>query len=111
MDGKIIDNPKGIALGLNNFFANVGPNTERDIPVIPNDKIPPEHFKKNRNQETFIITHISNEEVIDIIKDLNVNRSTGPYSIPTKLLILISDLIIIPLCKIINTSFKTGKFH
>ena len=108
--GKIIDNPKGIALGLNNFFANVGPNTERDIPVIPNGRIPPEHFLKNRNQETFIITHISNEEVIDIIKDLNVNRSTGPFSIPTKLLILISDLIIIPLCKIINTSFKTGKF-
>ena len=66
-------------------------------------------FLKNRNQLNFIISHISTEEVLDIIKTLN-NKSTGPSSIPTKLLVLIPDLIIFPLCKFINTSFTTGKF-
>ena len=57
----------------------------------------------------FIISHISTEEVLDIIKSLD-NKSTGPSSIPTKLLVLIPDLIIFPLCKFINTSFTIGKF-
>ena len=110
IDGKIIDNPKDIALGLNNFFVNVGPNTEKNVPVIPNDKIKPDKYLRNLNQHTLVLAYISEEEVMDIIKNLNANRSTGPASIPTKLLILISDLIIIPLCKIINTSFESGKF-
>ena len=110
IDGKVIDNPLGIASGFNNFFVNVGPNTERDIPITPPEKISPEKFLQNRNQLTFIIAHISIEEVTDIIKALNSSKSTGPSSIPVKLLLLIPDLIILPLCKIINTSFMTGKF-
>ena len=44
INGKIIDNPLDIASGLNNFFANVGPNTEREIPVIPNERVPPDKY-------------------------------------------------------------------
>ena len=110
INGKVIDNPLGIATGLNNFFVDVGPNTERDIPITPPDKISPERYLKNRNQLNFIIAHISVDEVTDIIKKLNATKATGPSSIPVKLLLLIPDLIILPLCKIINTSFTTGKF-
>ena len=38
------------------------------------------------------------------------NKSTGPYSIPLKILQAIADLIVIPLCHIINTSFTSGVF-
>ena len=38
------------------------------------------------------------------------NKSAGPASIPEKLLKLIPDLIIIPLCNIINLSFVSGSF-
>ena len=69
----------------------------------------PERFLKNRNQFNFIVAHISTEDVLKIIQSLN-NKATGPFSIPTKLLLLIPDLIILPLCKIIYTSFSTGKF-
>ncbi len=110
INGKIISNPQEIAQGLNNFFVNVGPNTDREIPKTPPDKIPPEKFLKNRNQLTFIISHISTDEIMDIINALNLSKSTGPSSIPGKLLIQIADLIILPLCRIINTSFMTGKF-
>ena len=66
-----------------------------------NPKIKPETYLKNRNQ--------SNEEVLDIINKLE-NKSTGQQSIPIKLLKLVPDLILIPLCKIINHSFETGVF-
>ena len=49
------------------------------------------------------------KEVLDIINQLE-NKSTGPQSIPIKLLKLIPDLILIPLCRIINQSFQTGVF-
>ena len=57
----------------------------------------------------FVIAHVSNEEILDIINSLE-NKSTGPYSIPLKLLSLIPDLIILPLAYIINMSFLTGVY-
>ena len=47
--------------------------------------------------------------MLDIIHQLE-NKSTEPQSIPIKLLKLIPDLILIPLCKIINHSFQTGVY-
>ena len=42
VNNKIIKNQKEIVETLNNFFVNVGPNTERNIPV--NLKIKPEKY-------------------------------------------------------------------
>ena len=107
VNNKVIKNHKEIEESLNNFFINVGPNTERNIPVNP--KIKPDQYLKNRNQLNFLIAHISNEEVLAIINQLE-NKSTGPQSIPIKLLKLIPDLILTPICRIINHSFMTGVF-
>ena len=96
-----------IATTYNNYFVSVGPSTENSIPKIPN--ISPSKFLKNRVQINFLIAHVSNEEIIDIIKSLE-NKSTGPYSIPLKMLTVILDLIIIPLANIINMSFRTGEY-
>ena len=76
---KVIDNPKKVVEAFNNFFVNVGPNTEKNIPINP--IIKPEQYLKNRNQLDFLIAHISNEELLDIINQLE-NKSTGPQSIP-----------------------------
>ena len=101
MKGRIFDNPIDIAEKVNDFFVNVGPNTEKEIPKVP--RISPSKFLYQRNQFNFLIAHISNEEVLDIVNSLS-NKATGPSSIPLKLLLMISDLIIdiIPLCYIIN---------
>ena len=107
VDEKSIDDPKEIASTLNNLFVNIGPNTEKTIPRNP--VIQPEKYLKNKNEVEFLITHISNEEVIDIINQLET-KSSGPQSIPVNLLKLIPDLIILPLCKIINNSFSSGEF-
>ena len=73
VNGKIIDNPKRIVNELNDYFVNVGPNTVKEVPKVPN--ISPERFLKNRNQFNFIIAHISNEEILGIIKYLP-NKAT-----------------------------------
>ena len=108
-NGRMIDDPKCIANKLNNFFVNVGPTTEITIPKIPPDKISPKSYMKARNNFVFIIAYISTEEILEIINHLET-KSSGPASIPIKLLKIITDLIIIPLTKIINTSFSTGEY-
>ena len=104
---EIIDNPNEIAETLNDFFVNIGPNTESCIPRNPVTQ--PEKYLGNKNQVDFLISEISNEEVLEIIINLE-SKSTGPQSIPVNLLKLIPDLILAPLCKIISNSFSSGIF-
>ena len=107
VNGKIIDDPAGIANCENDFFVNVGINIDKDI---PNNNKSPESFLKSRNRFNFLITYVSNEELINIIKSLDGKKNSGPSSIPTKLLLMIPDLIAFPFCNIINKSFQTGVF-
>ena len=104
---KLIDDPNQIAESLNDFFVNVGPKTESSIPHNP--IIKPEKYLSNKNQVDFLITCISNEEILDIINNLE-NKSTGPQSIPVYLLKLIADIIVSPLRNIISNSFSSGIF-
>ena len=62
---------------------------ENSIPKVPN--ISPK-FLKNKKQRNVVITHVSNEEIFNILKSIE-NKSTGPYSIPLKMLTVIPDLI------------------
>ena len=107
INGIIIDKPKQVANEVNNFIVNVGPSTEKDVPKVPN--ILPDNFLKNRNQFNLIIAHVSNEEVLEIIKSLT-NKANGPSSIPLNLLQDVADIIVFPLCHIINKSFLKGIF-
>lgn len=107
VNGKIIDDPVAITNSFNDFFVNVGPETENKVPKVPN--MSPNKFLKNRNQFDFIMAHISENEILEIIKALP-NKGTGPASIPLKLLKIIADIIVIPLCRIINASFTSGIF-
>ena len=69
----------------------------------------PSMYLKNRNEFDLIIAHISEEEILDIINSLS-NKSVGPASIPLRLLKIVADLVVVPLCKIINISFNSGVF-
>ena len=86
---------------------NVGPNTEKDVTKVLT--IFPENFLKNRNQYNLIIAHISNEEVLEIIKSLK-QQIYWSINIPLNLLQTVADLIVFPLCHIINMSFSKGIF-
>ena len=107
INGKITDDSVEITNKINNYFVNVGPQTEKGVPKVPH--MTPDKFLKNRNQLDFIIAHISEEEILKIIESLP-NKSFGPASIPLKLLKIVADIIVLPLCHIINLSFSTGVF-
>lgn len=107
VNGKMVDDPKDIANAFNNFFVNVGPDTEKKVPKVPNKS--PEQFLKNRIQFEFIIAHISEQEIVDLIMSLP-NKATGHASIPLKFLKIVADVIAIPLCRIITLSFSKGIF-
>ena len=68
--GKIIDDPVSIANNFNNFFANVRPDTEKSVPKVPH--ITPSFYLKNRVQFDFIIAHISEQDILDIISSLPI---------------------------------------
>ena len=103
--GKI--NDREIATNFNNFFVYVGPSTEDSIPKVPD--VSPSKFLRNRNHIDFVIAHVSNEEILDVIKSLE-NKSTGPSSIPLWLLSIIPNLIIVPSALIINMAFLKGEY-
>ena len=107
IDERIIEDPREIAESLNNYFVDIGKNTDMNIPINP--VIKPEIYLKNENLNNFIISEVTNEEILEIITNL-VNKSSGPQSIPTDLLKLVADLIITPLSKLISNSFNTGVF-
>ena len=63
-------------------------------PKVPN--ILPDNFLKNRNQFNLIIAHVTNEEVLEIIKSLT-NKANVSSSIPLNLLQDVADIIVFPL--------------
>ena len=76
-NNMLINDSKLIADTFNNFFANVGPEIDNNIPKTP---ISPLTFLKNRvaNNFKFLPTNIT--EVMTILLSLDDNKSSGPYS-------------------------------
>ena len=105
--GNIISNSSEIAESFNEYFVNVGPETEKSIPRV--NHISPSKFLKDRIVNNFVLGHITPNEVYNVINALP-KKGTGPASIPLGLLKTISDLVIFPLAHIINLSFSTGVF-
>ena len=103
----IIDDPKLISVTFNNFFVNVGPNTDNTIPKCFK---PPMSYLRNRVNINFTITPTTNAEVMTILLLLDDKKSTGISSIPTKLLKIAAPIIVPYLVSIINLSFIKGTF-
>ena len=57
---------------------------------------------------SFALFPTTETEIENIIDNLNTSKSSGPYSIPTKLLKMLKNTISVPLTYIINCSFSTG---
>ena len=96
-EGKIITNSKNLAEHFSKFCTEIGTNIQNKI--SPTKKYYTDYLL-NPNKETFFITPTTDEEISDIISDLNIRKSTGPNSIPTKVMKQIKDVILAPFSKI-----------
>ena len=106
-EDKTITNPKNIVEHFNKFFIKIGTNIE--IKISPTKKYYTDYLL-NPSKETFLITPTTDEAISHIIYDLRIRKSTGPNSIPTKVMKQIKDVISALLAKLTNISFHNGVF-
>ena len=92
---------------FNDFFTNI---TAKINDSIPHTKKSPLDYLTNRNDKSFFISPTTPEEVEAIIISFNSRKSTGPYSIPIKLLKILSKPVSIQYSEIVHESFLTGVF-
>ena len=92
---------------LNSFFTSISKNLQETISWTRKDNA---QYPKTPNKSNFLIKPINPEEICDIIKTLKNSKSTGPSSIPTKILKIIKKSISTPLSVLINNSFPNGTF-
>ena len=104
-DGKYINDPVAIANTFNNFFTSVAEIVHSKI-KFSNKSF--KNFLSSEIKDSLLITSTNKEEIYNIIS-LNSNISSGPNSIPTKVLHLLQDQIN-HLATICNLSFSTGVF-
>ena len=99
--------PTEIANIFNDFFISIATKPKESI------KYSHKHFSnflKNISDESFFLSPTDKYEIINIISSLDPNKSTGPNSIPTKILKLLKNDISTQLSDIFNVSFSTGVF-
>ena len=103
---KITDT-KSIANEFNKYFANVGSNLANAIPVVNTSF---EEFLRLCKSpcSSFVLFPVTTHEIEDEISNLNPSKSTGPYSLPTKILKILKSLLSGPLTCLFNCSFSTG---
>ena len=106
-EGKTIANPKNIAEHFNKFFIKIDTNIQNKI--SPTKKYYTDYLL-NPSKETSLITPTTDDEISHIISGLNIRKSTGPNSLPTKAMKQIKDVISAPLAKLTNRSFHNGAF-
>ena len=65
-------------------------------------------YLKNSNPHTFLAKPVTPSEVEIIISSFDTSKSTGPNSIPNKIVKLVSKSVAVPISNISNHSFSTG---
>ena len=99
VNGKTYSDPQKMASIFNNFFVNV---SNQVCSEIPRTKKSPLDYLTKINSSFFFIKPITHIEIEEIISSFRNGKSTGPYSIPVKLLRLLSPYISQPLALIFN---------
>ena len=95
--------PKLIANAFNDYFSNVGSNISNDIPTVNTTFL---QYLNRPVPQSFQLFPTTTFEIEDIIGTLN--KSTGPFSIPTNLLKILKTILSVPLAYLCNCSFSTG---
>ena len=106
-NGSQMKDPVKVANQFQIFFTSVADDITQKIPRNPRS---PLSYLANPNQESFFIFPSTSDEVSDILKSLKNGKSSGPNSIPIKLMKILDPHTSIDLSILINESFETGIF-
>ena len=104
---KLTTNNHAIAEEFNTFFnAIAGKIDEKLIPASYQYQT----ALNEPNQNTMTLLPTTEDEIKSIIKELKANKTTGPNSIPIKILQNNKNELAKPLCDLISLVFQTGTF-
>ncbi|CAB4019923.1 Hypothetical predicted protein, partial [Paramuricea clavata] len=110
-DNNVFTDKVSIANQLNDYFVSIGPSLA--IEIEKNER----SFQRSENRDsndwldtTFRFSVISDEQVLNNLKQLVVSKSTGIDKIPARVLKISADIIAPSLTKIFNLSLRTGIF-
>ena len=107
--GKQINTNQEMANTFNEFFTEIGPQLDKEIPQSKRPggcKI----YLNSRIPNSFLISITDPQEISDIINNFDDFKATGSCSVPIKLLKLARNELSIPFSDICNTSFTEGIF-
>ncbi|CAG2226758.1 unnamed protein product [Mytilus edulis] len=100
-DGQIFIHPLDKSEILNNHFADIA-NIDIEPEIPDNNEPPPCHLNK------FVITE---KEILDQLKILNVNKPAGPDGISPRILKEVASFISKPLTKLFNMSLSVKQLE
>ena len=115
---NLVSDPRKISHKFNHYFSTIGPDIERKIPPVPGNSFKDYFNKKdeygkliiNPTNASFFLSPTVPGEVEKLIDGLDINKSTGPNSIPVFILKLLKKFFSYWLTQLINLSFKMGLF-
>ena len=106
IEGNPTSNSRVIANAFNNYFTQVGPSLNRNI---PHTNIQYEAYLRDPNEHSLFLNPITESEICDIVSKFK-NKSPGIDDIKPSLIKSVITYISDPLCHIFNLSLTTGIF-
>ena len=100
-DGNTINKKQDIVECLNKFF--------KSMFIVEKDLNFPEVIHVPNNYKNLDSAKISQKEILDLLKNLDIKKSTGPDGIPGRILEELKEEIISPLHLIFNKSLNEGE--
>ena len=107
-NGELTHNPFEIPNILNNYFTSVGPNLASKI--SQSNRHFSECLPRLNYSDSFFFNPVSPAEIESEIMLLPLNKASGLYSIPTRILKSARHIISKPLADIIHISIIMGKY-
>jgi hypothetical protein len=107
INGAVVSDPTAVANSFNSYFSSIAESIRSQVP--PSSK-QYSFYLNHSNRNSMFLSPVTPEEVSNSILSLSSNKSSGPNSIPIKILKLIHQDISFPLSNIINLSFTKGRF-
>ena len=92
---------------FNEYFSTVGETLHKTFSSTKK-RMKRKRSKKLPNQSLFVFTDTVPNDVEKVIKNLPINKATGPDNLPTKLLKPVASTIAPAITHILNQSFRTG---
>ena len=90
---------------FNDYFSTVGKSLHTTFSTAKKRKRSKTYLP---NQSLFVLRDTSANDIETIIKNLSLNKATGPDNLPAKLLKPVASIIASPITHILNQSFRTG---